>query len=84
MPVVCFSERLETAQASQEGIKCTKAKELLLQRICYSHWANGGLKWDDLHWANGVSLIMTKAPSDSPIWQLKKRELLLKIIRPML
>ena len=26
---------------------------------------------------NGVCVIMKKAPSDSPIWQLKKRELLL-------
>ena len=28
---------------------------------------------------NGVCLIMKKAPSDSPIWQLKKRELLLPL-----
>ena len=28
---------------------------------------------------NGVCLIMKKAPSDSPIWQLKKRELLLSL-----
>ena len=29
---------------------------------------------------NGVCLIMKKAPSDSPIWQLKKRELLLPLL----
>ena len=29
--------------------------------------------------ANGVCLIMQKVPSDSPIWQLKKRELLLPL-----
>ena len=28
---------------------------------------------------NGVCLIMKKVPSDSPIWQLKKRELLLPL-----
>ena len=28
---------------------------------------------------NGVCLIMKKAPSDSPIWQLKKRELLMPL-----
>ena len=28
---------------------------------------------------NGVCLIMKKAPSESPIWQLKKRELLLPL-----
>ena len=48
----------------------------LPQGICYSHWANGD--------QNGVisigqCLIMKKAPSDSPIWQLKKRELLLPL-----
>ena len=49
-----------------------------LQRICYSHWANGLIMgWFPL--SNGVSLIMKKAPSDSPIWQLKKRELLLPL-----
>ena len=35
-----------------------------------------GSKWGDFHLGNGVCLIMKKAPSDSPIWQLKKRELL--------
>ena len=40
------------------------------QRISYSHWANGA--------QNGVCLIVKKGPSDSPIWQLKKRELLLQ------
>ena len=48
------------------------------QRICYSHWANGS--------RNGVIYIgqwgvfnHKKEPSDSPIWQLKKRELLLPL-----
>ena len=35
-----------------------------------------GSKWGDFHW---VCLIMKKAPSDSPSWQLKKRELLLPL-----
>ena len=48
-----------------------------LQRICYSHLANGARN-------GGISirqwgLIMKKAPSDSPIWQLKKRRLLLPL-----
>ena len=53
-------------------------RQILLQRICYSHWANGA--W------NGVISIgqrgvfnHEKAPPDSPIWQLKKRELLLPL-----
>ena len=32
----------------------------------------------DFHWVM-VCLIMKNAPSDSPIWQLKKRELLLPL-----
>ena len=38
-----------------------------------------GSKWGDFHWAMGGCLIMKKAPSDSPIWQLKKRELLMPL-----
>ena len=37
-----------------------------------------GSKWGYFHWAMGC-LIIEKAPSDSPIWQLKKRELLLPL-----
>ena len=37
-----------------------------------------GSKWDDFHWAMGC-VNHEKAPSDSPIWQLKKRELLLPL-----
>jgi hypothetical protein len=38
-----------------------------------------GLKMGWFPLGNGVCLIMKKAPSDSPIWQLKKRELLLPL-----
>ena len=38
-----------------------------------------GLKKGLFLFSNGVCLIMKKAPSDSPIWQLKKRELLLPL-----
>ena len=38
-----------------------------------------GLKRGRFPLGNGVYLIMKKAPSDSPIWQLKKRELLLPL-----
>ena len=38
-----------------------------------------GLKMGLFPLGNGVCLIMKKAPSDSPIWQLKKRELLLPL-----
>ena len=38
-----------------------------------------GWKWGNFHWAMECALIMKKAPSDSPIWQLKKREMLLPI-----
>ena len=36
-----------------------------------------GLKMGWFPLGNGVYLIMKKAPSDGPIWQLKKREFLL-------
>ena len=35
-------------------------------------------KWGDFHWAMGC-VFMKMAPSDIPIWQLKKRELLLPL-----
>ena len=38
-----------------------------------------GLKTGWFPLGNGVCLIMKKAPSDSPIWQPKKRELLLSL-----
>ena len=38
-----------------------------------------GLEMGWFPFGNGVCLIMKKAPSDSPIWQLKKRELLLPL-----
>ena len=38
-----------------------------------------GWKWGWFPLGNGVCLIMKKATSDSPIWQLKKRELLLPL-----
>ena len=38
-----------------------------------------GLKMGWFPLGNDVCLIMKKAPSDSPIWQLKKRELLLQL-----
>ena len=38
-----------------------------------------GLKMGWFPLGNGVCLIIKKAPSDSPIWQLKKRELLLPL-----
>ena len=38
-----------------------------------------GLKMGGFPFGNGVCLIMKKAPFDSPIWQLKKRELLLPL-----
>ena len=38
-----------------------------------------GLKMGWFPLGNGVCLIMKKVPSDSPIWQLKKRELLLTL-----
>ena len=38
-----------------------------------------GLKMGWFPLGNGVCLIMKKAPSDSPIWQLKKRELFLPL-----
>jgi hypothetical protein len=38
-----------------------------------------GLEMEWFPLANGGCLIMQKAPSDSPIWQLKKRELLLPL-----
>ena len=38
-----------------------------------------GLQMGWFSLGNGVWLIMKKAPSDSPIWQLKKRELLLPL-----
>ena len=50
----------------------------MLQRICYSHWANGAQN-GVISIGQWVCLIMKKAPSDSPIWQLKKRELLLPL-----
>ena len=51
---------------------------ILPQRICYSHWANGAQN-RVISIGQWVCLIMKKAPSDSPIWQLKKRELLLPL-----
>ena len=38
-----------------------------------------GLKMGWFPLGNGMCLIMKKAPSDSPIWQLKKREFLLPL-----
>ena len=38
-----------------------------------------GLKMGWFPLGNGLCLIMKMAPSDSPIWQLKKRELLLPL-----
>jgi hypothetical protein len=38
-----------------------------------------GIKMGWFPLGNGVCLIMKKAPSDSPIWQLKKRELLIPL-----
>ena len=38
-----------------------------------------GLKIGWFPMGNGVCLIMKKVPSDSPIWQLKKKELLLTL-----
>jgi hypothetical protein len=38
-----------------------------------------GLKMGWFPLGNGVCLIMKKRPSDRPIWQLKKRELLLQL-----
>ena len=56
-----------------------------LYRIIYSSNVSAtpigqmGLKMGWFPLGNGVCLIMKKAPSDSPIWQLKKRELLLPL-----
>ena len=53
-------------------------KETRPQRICYSHWANGARNGVISIGQLGV-LIMKKAPSASPFWQLKKSELLLPL-----
>ena len=59
-------------------VQYTDYGQAILQRIYYSIGQMGlEMRWFPL--SNGVCLIMKKALSDSPIWQLKKRELLLPL-----
>ena len=65
---------------------CRKKHDLLVEfwrskcpNISATPIGQMGLEMGWFPLGNGVCLIMKKAPSDSPIWQLKKRELLLPL-----
>jgi hypothetical protein len=71
-----FNSRTKITQRFQ----CLKYKiELLSPNVSATPIGQMGLKMGWFPSGNGVCFNMKKAPSDSPIWQLKKRELLLPL-----